>query len=91
MTITPPSGPAHAHRRTWHANKIGWLYDPSFDFIANEPGRWTVDVSVVHDRPYLPTGITPTSYNTGTVLGTNGRYEFYVVEPDAPKLFVFAA
>ena len=88
VTITSPSGIRHA--ASWHANKIGWLYDPNFDFVANEAGRWTVDVFVEHDRPYIPTGITPASHNTGTVLGTNGRYEFYVVEPGASKLFVFS-
>ncbi len=86
VTITSPSGAQHA--ASWHANKIGWLYDPTFDFVAQEPGRWTVDVQVEHDRPYLPTGLTPIRHNTGTVLGTGGRYEFYVVEPDAPRLFL---
>ncbi|KPL18363.1 MAG: hypothetical protein AMJ93_13890, partial [Anaerolineae bacterium SM23_84] len=51
VTITSPGGAVY--HRTWHANKIGWLYDPSFDFVAEEIGRWTVDVSVVHDRPYV--------------------------------------
>jgi hypothetical protein len=88
VTITPPSGSANARSGTWHANRIGWLYDPSFDFAADEVGRWMVDVSVLHDRPYLPTGVTPTSHNTGTVLGTTGRYEFYVVEPDSPELHI---
>jgi len=86
VTITSPSGVPHA--RTWHANKIGWLYDPSFDFVADEVGRWTVDVFVLHDRPYPPNGVTPQSHNTGTVMGTSGRYEFYVVEPDSPALYV---
>jgi len=79
VTITSPSGIEYA--QSWHANKIGWLYDPFFDFVANEVGRWTVDISVEHDRLYLPIGVTPQSHNTGTVLGTSGRYEFYVVEP----------
>lgn len=86
VTITSPSGVEYS--RSGHANKIGWLYDPSFDFLANEVGRWSVDVFVEHDRPYLPTGITPTEYNTGTVLGTQGQYEFYVVEPDSPGLYL---
>jgi len=89
VTITSPTG-AVQHARTWHANRIGWLYDPSFDFVANEAGRWTVDVQVVHDRPYVGNGATPTSHNTGTVLGTGGRYEFYVVSPAAPRLNVSA-
>jgi hypothetical protein len=88
VTITSPGGAVHS--RTWHANKIGWIYDPSFDFIAEEPGRWTVDVFVEHDRPYLPNGVTPTRHNTGTVLGTSGRYEFYVVPPEFPRLEVIS-
>ena len=83
-TITSPSGVTRT--RSWYANKIGWLYDPSFDFLADEPGRWTVDVFVEHDRPYIGNGVTPTSHNTGRVLGTNGQYSFYVVEPDLPEL-----
>jgi hypothetical protein len=86
VTITSPSGAEYS--RGWHANKIGWLYDPSFDFLANEVGRWTVDVFVEHDQPYLPTGITPQDYNTGTVLGTQGQYEFYVLEPDSPRVYI---
>jgi hypothetical protein len=86
VTITSPSGVAHT--RSWHANKIGWLYDPTFDFVANEPGRWWVEVSVDHDRPYLPTGLTPTSHNTGTVLGTGAEYMFFVVEPQSPRLLL---
>jgi len=86
VTITSPSGAQRS--RTWHANKIGWLYDPSFDFAANETGRWTVDVQVLHDRPYVGNGVIPQSHNTGTVMGTQGRYEFYVVPVDAPRLTI---
>ena len=88
VTITAPNGDTHT--RSLRANKIGWLYDPTFDFFADQPGRWTVDVGVTHDRPYVGNGVIPAGHNTGTVLGTGGRYEFYVVEPDAPRLFVAA-
>jgi hypothetical protein len=87
VTITSPIE-NDVYTRSLRANKIGWVYAPSFDFIADEPGRWTVDVFVEHDRPYPPTGVTPASHNTGTVLGTTGRYEFYVVEPGSHRLFV---
>jgi hypothetical protein len=88
VTITAPSG--HKFSRSWHANKIGWLYDPTFDFVVEEPGRWTVDVFVEHDRPYVGNGVIPTSHNTGTVLGSGGRYDFYVVPPGSPRLFLIA-
>jgi hypothetical protein len=84
VRITSPAGVVR--ERIWHANRIGWLYDPSFDFVADEAGRWTVDVAVLHDRPYVGNGVIPTSHNTGTVLGTNGRYEFYVVPPESSRL-----
>lgn len=84
VRITSPSGVMR--EGIWHANRIGWLYDPSFNFVAEEVGRWTVDVSVVHDRPYVGNGVIPTSHNTGTVLGTSGRYEFYVVPPESSRL-----
>lgn len=88
VTITAPSGVVHA--RTWHANKIGWLYDPTFDFAADQAGRWTVDVAVLHDRPYVGNGVTPQSHNTGTVLGTVGRYEFYVVPRGVGRLAILS-
>jgi hypothetical protein len=86
VTITSPSNVIHS--RTWHANKIGWLYDPTFDFPAEEAGRWTVNVFVEHDRPYVGNGVVPMSHNTGTVLGTTGQYSFYVVEPGSSRLSV---
>jgi len=86
VTITSPSKVQHT--AVFRANKIGWLYDPAFNFPADEPGRWTVDVSVLHDRPYPPNGVTPQSHNRGTVLGTSGQFEFYVVEPDSPALYI---
>jgi len=88
VTITAPGGTIRS--RTWHANKIGWLYDPSFDFVADQAGKWTVDVSVVHDRPYVANGVVPMTHNTGTVLGTAGRYEFYVVPKGSSRLAVLA-
>jgi hypothetical protein len=95
VTITSPSNvPLTA---TLRASSIGWLYDPGFDVPAWETGRWTVDVRVVHDMTYEPTGADCTDpehpcygYNTGTVMGTTGRYEFYVVDPDVPRLFITA-
>ncbi len=88
VTVTAPSGAVRA--AVWRANKIGWVYDPDFDFPAEEPGRWTVDVSVRHDRPYTGNGVKPLSHNTGTVLGTSGQYAFYVVEPGSPELYIAA-
>ncbi len=88
VTITAPSGATYV--QSWHANKIGWLYDPDFDFIANEEGVWTVDVLVTQDRPYVGNGVIPMSHNTGTVLGTQGTYTFYVVPRKSKRLTITA-
>jgi hypothetical protein len=85
VTITSPSNTQLT--ADLHASKIGWLYDPGFDVSAWETGRWTVDVHVVHDRT-LPYGAGPFTDTVGTVMGTTGRYEFYVVDSDAPRLFI---
>lgn len=90
VTITSPSDVV-VKAIDGHANKVGWFYDPTGDFTLNEPGAWSVDVWVEHDRVYEPGGLTPTSHNTGTVLGASqGRYTFYVVEPTAPRLSITA-
>ena len=85
VTVTSPSGIRNP--ALLRANKIGWVHDPEWQMEAFEPGRWTVDVALLHDRP-LSYAAAPTSHNTGTVLGTEGRYEFYVVEPGSPRLFL---
>ena len=87
VTFTSPSGariPA-----VLRANKIGWVYDPEFGFPAYEAGKWTVDVRVDHDHPLAYAG-APATHNSGTVMGTTGRYAFYVVEPDAPRLAILS-
>ena len=86
--ITSPSGGTRT--KTFRANRIGWIHDPSFDFAADETGCWTVSVQVIHDRPYVGNGVIPMSHNTGTVLGTTGEYCFYVVPADAPALTITA-
>jgi hypothetical protein len=49
-----------------------------------------VDVGVRHDRPYVGNGVIPQSHNTGTVLGTDGRYAFYVVPRNSARLAMSA-
>ena len=86
VTVASPSGVERS--RVFRANRIGWVYDSSFDFVAEEAGRWIVSVQVVHDRPYIGNGVVPMSHNTGTILGTTGEYSFYVVSKDAPSLLM---
>jgi len=86
VSITSPSGIEHSHEL--RANRIGWVYNPDFDFLADEPGRWIVSVFVEHDRPYVGNGVIPQSHNTGTVLGTSGDFSFYVVPKGSDPLMI---
>jgi hypothetical protein len=89
VTVTDPDGVV-AQTIDGHANKIGWFYDPSTDFNVGKPGVWTVDVHVEQDMP-IPSGGIPVGNNTGSVLGSaGGRYYFYVVDPDSPRLPVIS-
>jgi len=85
VTATAPSGAPHLIQG--QANKYGYFYNPDGDFVVDEPGRWTVDVHLVHDTVVPSTGLPPTCYNTGNVLGSrDGRFYVYVVENSAPPL-----
>jgi hypothetical protein len=65
------------------ANKIGYFYDPSQDFLINEPGLYHVSVTVTFDEP-TSAGPMSEPYPKGTILGQieNGYY-FYVVESNS--------
>jgi hypothetical protein len=57
---------------------------------VDEPGFWSVDVQVWHDGT-CSGGQTVPPYPSGDVLGSeNGRYWFYVVSKDTPRLHVSA-
>jgi hypothetical protein len=89
VTVTSPSGVETPFQG--QANKVGWFYDPAVDFVAEEVGVWTVHVQVLHDQIVPSTGLVPAANNTGGVLGSaDGRYHFYVVEPDSPRLNVLS-
>ncbi len=88
VTITAPSGVRHSVQG--QADKVGYFYDRTDDFAINEPGRWTVDVTVWFDGQ-TPTGPVLPPYPHGGVLGTaNGRFEFYAVAAGEPPLTVLA-
>ncbi len=77
ITITSPSG--SIVQISGMANKIGYFYQPSSNFIADEAGVWQVKVSVTYDGETSSGPVEP-PYPTGNVLGSdNGEFSFYVV------------
>jgi len=86
VTVTAPSGKKFSGGG--QANKIGYYYQPSDDFVIDEPGIWSVDVRVWHEG-LCSGGNTISPYPTGDVLGSDrGRYYFYAVPADAPRLHI---
>ena len=86
VTVTAPSGTPHLVGG--QANRVGYFYDPDDDFVVDETGLWSVDVRVWHDGQ-CSGGATIPPYPSGDVLGSDyGRYWFYVVPGDAPRLDV---
>jgi hypothetical protein len=85
-TVTAPSGAQYIS--SGQANSIGYFYLPGEDFVVDEPGLWSVDVHVWHDGN-CSGGATIPPYPSGDVLGGEaGRYWFYVVDPETPRLDV---
>jgi hypothetical protein len=93
VTVTAPS--SAEYHGGGQANPVGYYYDPDDDLIVNEPGLWSVDVRVWHDGQ-CSGGSTIPPYPSGDVLGSErgpwpgGRYWFYVVPWDSPRLDVSA-
>jgi hypothetical protein len=86
VTVTAPSGVQHLIKG--QANDVGYFYDPDEDFSIDEPGLWSVDVRVWHDGLFSG-GATSPPFPSGDVLGSeDGRYWFYVVPSDSPRLDV---
>jgi hypothetical protein len=84
VTITSPAGKVREFTGT--ANAIGYFYDPTQDFPADEEGIWTVQIKVRHEGKTSAGQIEPPP-PAGGILGTiDGRYNVYVVPKDKESL-----
>ena len=83
-TVTTPGG--QVIQSSGLANRIGYYYQPGDDFAVEEPGLYTVDVTVTYDG-MTSAGQVTAPFPTGDVLGTAaGRFYVYVVSPDSDVL-----
>lgn len=86
ITITSPAGAVR--QIDGFANVVGYFYEPTGDFLVDEPGKWKVRVLVTHNGQ-TSAGPTQPPYPTGHVLGTvAGEFHFYVVDPFSDRLEV---
>ncbi|MEM6284964.1 MAG: hypothetical protein AAF787_22425 [Chloroflexota bacterium] len=77
VQIVAPSGVVREFAA--QANPVGYFYSPVNDFAVDEPGVWTVQITVQHTGRTSAGGILGDS-PTGTVPGASGNiYNVYVV------------
>jgi len=70
------------------ANKVGYYYRPEHDFAVDEPGIYTVELTVTFDGQ-TSAGQVSEPLPTGDVLGSvAGRFFVYVVPRGSPPLEV---
>ena len=86
VTLTAPGGTPYLGGG--RANSVGYFYNPEDDLTVDKPGMWSVDVRVWHEGQ-CSGGTTVPPYPSGDVLGSDeGRYFFYVVPSEGPRLNV---
>ena len=86
VIITTPSGSTRTIKGV--ANKVGYFYDPSADFVATEAGVYNAAVTVMHTG-MTSAGLVEAPYPQGSVLGAdNGSFDFYVASADAAPAVV---
>ena len=84
--IVAPSG--RIHTISGRANAIGYYADSTSAFVVDEPGLWTVELTVLHDGLTSAGPVEP-PFPSGSILGAaNGQYHFFVLPTDAPALDV---
>ena len=84
--ITKPSGQKLTFSE--RANKIGYYYHPEHNFVVEEPGIYTVDLTVTYDG-LTSAGQVTEPFPSGDVLGAaDGRFFFYVVPRGSAALAV---
>ncbi|HET9590478.1 MAG TPA: hypothetical protein VFO91_16955, partial [Anaerolineales bacterium] len=71
------------------ANTVGYYYQPDHDFILNQTGEWTVELTVTHDG-MTSAGPVEEPYPTGGPLTPDlHTFSFFVVESAAARLPIY--
>ena len=86
-TVTAPDGSRQSFAGV--ANAVGYYYQPADDFILNQTGEWTVELTVYHDG-MTSAGPVEEPYPTGGPLTPDlHTFNFFVVESAADRLPVY--
>ncbi|MBT4074941.1 MAG: hypothetical protein HOE75_14805, partial [Chloroflexi bacterium] len=82
-TVVAPDG--SRRQLGGRANAIGYFYDPADDFVVDQPGQWTVEVTVTHDGQ-TSAGPVQSPFPTGGVLSPDGKsFSFVVADPSVDR------
>ena len=85
-TVTAPDG--KERNFDGRANAIGYFYDPADDFVVDQPGLWTVDLTLTHDGMTSSGPVEP-PYPTGGPLTPDGAtFTFVVTDGGAQDLAI---
>ena len=83
-SVTSPAGASRTFQGV--ANSVGYYYHPDSDFELDEPGIWTVELSVTHDG-LTSAGPVKKPYPIGGPLTPDGRtFTFIVIDNDTLPL-----
>jgi hypothetical protein len=83
IKVTTPSNKIKIIEGT--ANKIGYFYKPSTNFLITEPGIYDVDITVTH-RGMTSAGLVEPPYPTGGILSEDVHsYKFYAVTKESTE------
>ena len=85
-TVTAPDGTTLAF--DGRANTVGYFYDPAADFVLDQPGLWTVDLTVTHDG-MTSAGPVGEPYPSGGPLTPDGNtFTFVVIDNETQPLYL---
>ena len=83
-TVTAPDGTVRSF--DGRGNAVGYFYDPQDDFELDQPGLWTVDLSVTHDGMTSAGPVTKPYPKGGPLTPDGGTFTFVVKDSDTLAL-----
>ncbi len=83
-TVTAPDGTVHAF--DGRANAIGYFYDQDDDLVLDQPGVWTVSLSVTHDGQTSAGPVEPPYPRGGPLTPDGATFTFVVTDAQTHTL-----
>ena len=85
-TVIAPDGTTRA--LDGRANAVGYFYDADDDFVLDQPGLWTVELTVTHDGLTSAGPVAPPFPTGGPLTPDGATFTFIVADPETHGLSV---